>query len=77
MPRCVWEVGVGPAAATGSPGQGKPSPYDRAPSRARKAKVFFYGGWAAVIPWLRHGLQDVARFTGSGRRAPSQFVAAP
>ena len=21
---------------------------------------------AAVIPWLRHGLQDIARFTGWG-----------
>ena len=36
-----------------------------APWRACKAKVFSMGG-AAVIPWLNHGLQDVARFTGWG-----------
>ena len=32
---------------------------------------------AAVIPWLHHGLQDVARFTGWGDGEPSWFVAAP
>ena len=33
-------------------------------------KGVFYGG-AGVIPWLRQGLQDVARFTGSQTCGPS------